>query len=120
MSCLAGVGALKLHFLKQLRNRERWAIDGCPIQCAKGVFQQAQERVDVHIRLHDFGVRKNSQPTPECSIERLVNEAMKQVASQLPLSVGESAHKGESPIANAPHFAISRSEMASAFKEGPR
>jgi uncharacterized metal-binding protein len=63
MSCLAGVGAAKAHFLKKLAKREVWVVDGCPIECALGIFDQLRECVDIHIRLHDLGVRKND-PLP--------------------------------------------------------
>jgi uncharacterized metal-binding protein len=64
MSCLAGVAARKQHFhnLKKLTGRRVWVIDGCPIECARGVLEQADERVDVHIRLHQLGVRKYDPP----------------------------------------------------------
>lgn len=82
MSCLAGVGALKSHFLRQLRNCETWLIDGCPIQCALGVFERAQQSLDAHIRLHELGVRKGSRPLPVVNIEPLIDAALKQVAVQ--------------------------------------
>jgi len=82
MSCLAGVGARKLHFLRQLRGRATWVIDGCPIQCALGVFHQAQQNVDAHIRLHDLGVRKGSRPLSNVNMEPLVHSALQQVAVQ--------------------------------------
>lgn len=63
MSCLAGVGAAKAHFLKKLAKREVWVVDGCPIECALGIFDQVREGVDIPIRLHDLGVRK-SDPIP--------------------------------------------------------
>ena len=59
MSCLAGVAARKPNFLKQLRGRDVWVIDGCPIECARGVFDQAGHGVAVHVRLHRLGVRKH-------------------------------------------------------------
>jgi uncharacterized metal-binding protein len=62
MSCLAGVAARKAHFLKKLAGRPVWVIDGCPIECGHGVFEQAGEPVDVHVRLRQLGVRKNDPP----------------------------------------------------------
>ncbi len=64
MSCLAGVGAAKPLFLNKLKNRQVWIIDGCPINCSLGVFDQVHERAAVHIRLHDLGIKKNA-PQPE-------------------------------------------------------
>ena len=112
MSCLAGVGALKPNFLKQLRNRETWVIDGCPIHCAQGVLQQVQQPADVHIKLHDLGVRKSGQPTPDCDIERLIDGAMKQVATQRPAAPTEGHGDRESPATKRPHFALLVPESA--------
>ncbi|MBI3463977.1 MAG: putative zinc-binding protein [Planctomycetes bacterium] len=79
MSCLAGVGAAKQQFLQQLRGREVWIIDGCPIECSLGVFAQVHQHVDVHIRLHELGVRKNA-PSPEGSDwEQLVSDVLRYV-----------------------------------------
>lgn len=82
MSCLAGVGAKKPSFLKQLRGREVWIIDGCPIECALGVFDEAARSADVHIRLHECGVKKTSGSPQSCDIEKLLDAAMLQVSRQ--------------------------------------
>lgn len=82
MSCLAGVGAVKRHFLKQLGNREVWIIDGCPIECSLGVFHQVQEHADVHIRLHALGVRKQAPPPTGPQFEELMAGVLDQVAQQ--------------------------------------
>jgi uncharacterized metal-binding protein len=76
MSCLAGIGANKPHFLKQLVGRQVWIIDGCPIHCSLGVFDQVHEQATVHIRLHDLGVRKNA-PLPEGpALEQLIDDVL--------------------------------------------
>ena len=82
MSCLAGVGAGKPHFLKQLQGREVWIIDGCPIECSLGIFDRAPRQADVHIRLHDLGVKKNSGAPPGLDMERLLDAALQQVSVQ--------------------------------------
>ena len=79
MSCLAGVGAAKPHFLKQLKNREVWVVDGCPINCSLGVFEHVCEHVDVHIRLHDLGVKKSAPPPTGCDLEDLISAILQQV-----------------------------------------
>lgn len=58
MSCLAGVAARKPSFLKEMEGREVWVIDGCPIECAKGVMDQFRPD-HRHISLHDHGVPKD-------------------------------------------------------------
>ena len=82
MSCLAGVGAGKTHFLNQLRDREVWVIDGCPIECSLGVLQQVRKRVDVHIRLHELGVQKKARAPQSFDLEHLVRGALEQAGAQ--------------------------------------
>ena len=64
MSCLAGIGAKRPGFLAKLRSREVWLIDGCPIECARGVFDQTghASAVTRHIRLHGHCVNKYQMP----------------------------------------------------------
>lgn len=82
MSCLAGIGAAKPLFLKKLQQREVWSIDGCPIHCSLGVFDQVREHIDVHIRLHDMGVKKNSAaPTGE-ALDALIDDVLRDIARQ--------------------------------------
>lgn len=64
MSCLAGVGARRPAFIKQLDGRETWIIDGCPIDCGRGVFEVSGREPTRHIRLYEFGMKK-AQPAPE-------------------------------------------------------
>ena len=82
MSCLAGIGAAKPLFLKKLRDREVWVIDGCPINCSLGVFDQVREHVDVHIRLHDLGVNKKSEPPTGTDFDELIESVLLQVKQQ--------------------------------------
>lgn len=63
MSCLAGLGAKRPKFLKQLAARKIWLIDGCPIDCAAGVLDQVGRPPELHLNLHDLGVKKND-PLP--------------------------------------------------------
>jgi uncharacterized metal-binding protein len=82
MSCLAGVGAAKQHFLRRLNDREVWIIDGCPIQCSLGVFHQVHEHVEVHIRLDELGVRKNAQLPAGPLFEELIDGVLDRVAHE--------------------------------------
>ena len=68
MSCLAGIGAAKPLFLKKLRDREVWVIDGCPI--------------NVHIRLHDLGINKKSEPPTGTDFDELIESVLLQVKQQ--------------------------------------
>lgn len=80
MSCLAGIGAQKANFLKQLRGRTVWVIDGCPTECAAGVFDNIEQKFDVHVRLHEYGIRK-SKPGEQ---ERGANDLTHAILSQKP------------------------------------
>lgn len=59
MSCLAGLAAMLLAFLRVLEGRETWVIDGWPLECAKGVFDNLERSISRHIRLREYGVAKN-------------------------------------------------------------
>ena len=82
MSCLAGVGAGKEIFLKRLRDREVWVIDGCPINCSLGVFDQVRENVDVHIRLSDFQVKKNADRPSGAEFDQFVETVLEWIKQQ--------------------------------------
>ncbi|MFW6038884.1 MAG: putative zinc-binding protein [bacterium] len=71
MSCLAGVGAKHPSFLRKLKGREAWIIDGCPIECAGGVFKQVERDAQRHIKLHELGFKKNFEPEGGVDISRL-------------------------------------------------
>lgn len=82
MSCLAGVGAAKPLFLNKMDGRQVWIIDGCPIHCSLGVFDQVNRLADAHIRLHDLGIKKNSEPLCDAAFEELMAAALRQVEKQ--------------------------------------
>ena len=102
MSCLAGVGAGKELFLKKLRDREVWVIDGCPIECSLGVFDQIPEHADIHIRLHDFQVKKNALPPKGPAFDSFVDRVLAWVRQQRATSMPNTelptdAGKAEGP-----------------------
>jgi uncharacterized metal-binding protein len=84
MSCLAGIGAKRPSFIAKLTNREVWVIDGCPIECARGVFEQAGRRAAItrHIRLHDHGVKKHQVPNGEVDVDGFAVQLTEQVESR--------------------------------------
>jgi uncharacterized metal-binding protein len=79
MSCLAGVGAAKPLFLNKLKDREVWIVDGCPIHCSLGVFDQVHQHAGLHIRLHDLGTKKNAEQPDGEAFERLMNAVLAQI-----------------------------------------
>lgn len=102
MSCLAGVGAGKSHFLKQLKDHETWIIDGCPIECALGIFNQMQKGVDSHIRLHELGVRKNSPIPSGEAFANFIGEVIEYINAKTNMAPAEPffVHPPESPAAH--------------------
>lgn len=80
MSCLAGVGAAKPLFLNKLKDRQVWIIDGCPINCSLGVFEQVQEDAAVHIRLHDLGIKKNAAQPEGDDFESLMQAVLERAS----------------------------------------
>lgn len=84
MSCLAGIGARRPGFLAKLRSREVWAIDGCPIECARGVFEQAGQggAITRHIRLHDLGVKKHQAPNGGVDVDAIAADLTEHVESR--------------------------------------
>jgi uncharacterized metal-binding protein len=78
MSCLAGVAAELPVFTQPLDEREAWIIDGCPLECAKGVFDKLGRRVERHIRLREYGVPKNELPCANVNIAEIVDRICNQ------------------------------------------
>ncbi len=83
MSCLAGLGAEKPVFLKLAERRPVWIIDGCPIECGGGIAEKVERLPVLHLRLHDFGIKKKEGRPDHVSLEQLV-EWVKQQAAQAP------------------------------------
>jgi len=76
------MGAAKPPFLKRLSEREVWVIDGCPIECSLGVFDQIRQHIDAHIRLHDLGVRKNASLPADDDFHNLIDAVLQHVDQQ--------------------------------------
>ncbi len=65
MSCLAGVAAGIPKFRKQLMGREAIVVDGCPIACAKAVFERQDLPITRYVGLHKIGVTKERALTSQ-------------------------------------------------------
>jgi uncharacterized metal-binding protein len=78
MSCLAGVAAEKPAFLRKIRNRPVWIIDGCPIACADGIFEKLGLTPAAHIRLDTNGINKNKAPETGVDMNALIAWALAQ------------------------------------------
>jgi len=78
MSCLAGVAAGKKPFFKKLAGRQAWVLDGCPIKCSHGVFENAdlpETTCVTHIGLYEAGLKKHAPPPSEEQFQKLVEFA---------------------------------------------
>lgn len=80
MSCLAGIASEKPSFYRKIKNKKIITIDGCPTECSKGVFDKAGIEVDLHIKLKEYGIRKNG-PIHDYDIKRIAEEAAMKTAS---------------------------------------
>jgi len=76
MSCLAGVGAQKKVFLKKLEKHEVWIVDGCPIECSRGVLNVVAHQPARHIRLHELGFKKQAAPEGGVNMDALVKQVL--------------------------------------------
>ncbi len=65
MSCLAGVAAGIPKFRKQLLGREAIVVDGCPIACARYVFERQDLPMSRYVQLHKIGVTKKQAITQQ-------------------------------------------------------
>ncbi len=79
MSCLAGIGAHKPAFLRKLRDREVWMIDGCPIHCGAGIFDLLDQPPAHHIRLADFGIKKQEPFNEQNDVAELASRVLEQI-----------------------------------------
>lgn len=80
MSCLAGIASEKSSFYRKLKNKKIITIDGCTTECSKGVFDKIGIPVDIHIKLKEYGIRKNG-PINDYDIKRLAEEVAKEANS---------------------------------------
>lgn len=80
MSCLAGLGAEKPVFLKLAERRPVWIIDGCPIECGGGIADKVHRPAVLHLRLHEFGIKKKEGLPDYVGMDQLVEWVEQQAA----------------------------------------
>jgi len=60
MSCIAGVGGGVAGLVRTARSGRRiLALDGCVLSCVAACLARAGVQPDIHLRLSEFGVKKN-------------------------------------------------------------
>lgn len=81
MSCIAGVGGDVPSLVRTARSgRPVVALDGCPLACARSCLARHDVTPDVHVLLHQHGVRKRRHVDADGDeVERLVAELAPQV-----------------------------------------
>jgi uncharacterized metal-binding protein len=93
MSCLAGLAAELKPFTRLVEGRPVWVVDGCPIQCARAIFEGLGRPINYHIRLDNYDVRKKTGLPHGADLEDLVDRV-----------VGRSTlHQVITPEAAEPH-----------------
>ena len=51
----------------------RLAIDGCPVDCARKILEQADLGKFEHLRLSDLGMERGESPITDARIKKVVN-----------------------------------------------
>ena len=51
----------------------RLAIDGCPVDCARKILEQADLAKFEHLRLSDLGMERSESPITDTRIKKVVN-----------------------------------------------
>lgn len=62
LMCTAGIGARASGIMKSAEASDRIiAIDGCPVNCASKTLELAGFKVDSHIIISEFGIKKTKE-----------------------------------------------------------
>jgi len=58
MFCLAGVGGHIESFIESSKDNQIVVIDGCPVSCARKIFEHTELPVSEHIIVTELGIKK--------------------------------------------------------------
>lgn len=83
LSCLAGIATGRKKFVREIRNKPVWVIDGCTMQCASTLLRMNKIDIDEHINLWEWGVKKHKVPDT-----KQVNDLIRQITALI-----EEAHE---------------------------
>lgn len=67
--CLAGLGGDLSGFIQSTKSAKTILIDGCPVACAKSVFNRHNLKPDKYFVITDLGIEKNH------NFDNLINES---------------------------------------------
>lgn len=84
MSCLAGVGGELPGFVEAAMEAPGIVVmDGCPVGCAKAIFEKAEVPLRGYMVLTDLGIVKNKDLSPKREELEQVKAAVRQAARGL-------------------------------------
>lgn len=75
MGCLAALGANRSAKIKDAKDAQVIAVDGCPLDCAKAIMDNAGIPLKAHLRLTDLGLKKG-QTGGDDAVTTLVSKAL--------------------------------------------
>jgi len=80
MYCLAGVGGHIESFIESSKGSRMVVIDGCPVSCAKKIFEHLELPVTSYIVATELGIKKSSNfDLAKEDITRVCDEVKKQL-----------------------------------------
>jgi uncharacterized metal-binding protein len=75
MYCLSGIGAKLTNFIETANSTSKiLAIDGCPVDCARKVLENAGISTFDHIRITDLGFQKGTTTIDENAINTVASK----------------------------------------------
>ncbi len=83
MSCLAGVGGELAGFVEAAMEAPALVVlDGCPVGCAKAIFEKAEVPLRGHLVLTELGIAKNKDLNLKRAEIDQVKDAVRQKARE--------------------------------------
>lgn len=81
MFCLAGVGAHIDSFIESSKDNQLVVIDGCPVACAKKIFEHAHLPVSDYVVVTELDIKKSYDfNLAQDDVARVCNEVKKRLA----------------------------------------
>lgn len=74
MKCLAMIACDNKPLIENLKSANILVIDGCAVDCAKKIMENANLKDFRHIRLTDYGFKKGQTPANEENVSKVYND----------------------------------------------
>lgn len=82
MFCLAGLGAEIPGMVQTARDADmNILIDGCPLDCAKKIFEKTGVTNYRQVRVTDLGIEKGALPVTDTQVEVVIDKTREAIAS---------------------------------------